>query len=113
VIDSKGNPVPSQFDPFVLWWGKDRSVKWLLVDILANVPRNGEATYSLMKCGRSLRSALEVLETNKTIEVVTGPLKAAVSKERGTILEEVSLDIDGDSKFSRSGRMIKPDELKW
>lgn len=56
---------------------------------------------------------MEVLETNKTIEVVTGPLKAAVSKERGTILEEVSLDIDGDSKFSRSGRMIKPDELKW
>jgi len=111
VIDTKGNTVPSQFDPFVLWWGKDRSVKWLLVDILANVSRNGETIYSLVKCERSPRSELKVLESDKTVEVVTGPLKAVISKERGTILESVFLDIDRDTEFSRSERMIKPDEL--
>ena len=47
VFDDQGNQVPSQFDPFVLWWGKDRSIKWMLVDMMASINKETPSQYFL------------------------------------------------------------------
>ena len=115
VLDAAGKEVPAQFDPFVKWWSRDGSAKWLLVDFLADVPAGGESKYWLvMKPGPGARAAraaspLRVTETDSAVEVVTGPMKVIISKERGTLIESAWLDLDGDGRFADRERVIRPD----
>ncbi|MFP3982477.1 MAG: hypothetical protein ACLFV2_02140 [Desulfurivibrionaceae bacterium] len=111
VVDQKGRTVPAQLKPFVLWWGRDGSVKWLLVDLLADVPADGKAEYRLVSKKSSSEKKLRIKETEDSITVFTGPLKAVVSKTRGTVLEEVYNDINLDGSFDSSERIIHPDQL--
>ncbi|MFO8030981.1 MAG: hypothetical protein R6U22_00390, partial [Desulfohalobiaceae bacterium] len=108
VVDRQGNQVPAQFDPFVLWWGRDGSVKWLLVDILTDVPAQGRAEYSLVRKEPAAEDRLRLEETQESITVHTGPLKAVISKTRGTVLEEVYLDRNQDGSFQEKERIIQP-----
>lgn len=110
VQDRQGNLVPAQFDPFVLWWGRDGSVKWLQVDLLADVPAQGKAEYSLVRREPAAEDRLRLEETQESITVHTGPLKAVISKTRGTVLEEVYLDRNQDGEFAEQERIIKPHE---
>ncbi len=111
VLDGKGRPVPAQFNPFVKWWGRDGSVKWVLVEFQADVPPGGEARYTLTdgETAAPPKTPLIVRETKEAIEVVTGPLRALISKKRGTLIEEAYLDLDGDGKFAETERFVKPD----
>lgn len=111
IIDEKGSAVPAQFDPFVLWWGKDKSVKWLLVDMFADVHPNKETKYWIVKNKKQTKSDLKVFENEKVVEVVTGSIKAVISKQKGSILDTVYLDMNKDHRFSLNERLIKPDPL--
>ncbi|WP_028575405.1 hypothetical protein [Desulfonatronovibrio hydrogenovorans] len=109
VVDTDGQVVPAQFDPFVLWWGRDGSVKWLLVDLLVDVPAMGKAEYRLVHAQGFVDDPIRIQETEVDITVYTGPLKAVISKKRGSILEEVYIDSDGTGSFSSHDRIIRPD----
>lgn len=113
VIDAQGRPVPAQFAPFARWWGRDGSVKWLLVDLLADVPGQGRSDYRLVRHVESAppapASPLHVNVGPDSVTVVTGPLKAVISKTRGTILEEVRIDRNGDGRFTADEQVIRPD----
>lgn len=103
VVDDQGRPAPAQFDPFVLWWGKDKSVKWLRVDMMAPAGQKQGTPYFLIHKktpAAQNETPLRVAETPEEIVVTTGPLKAVISKQRGTILESVFIDDE---------RIIRPD----
>ena len=111
VVDQQGNAVPAQFEPFVLWWGRDRSVKWLLVDVLAEVPPHGKAHYRLVRKQNVSEGSLRVSDNKSEVVVHTGRLKAVISKDRGTILDRVYLDADHDGEFASDELVIRPDRL--
>lgn len=108
VFDSKGNELVSQFDPFVLWWGKDRSVKWLLVDLFADIEANSRQLFWIRKKKSASKSSIKIREGKNEIEVITGPLKALINKKKGTILDSVFIDIDGDNTFTLDEQIISP-----
>ena len=49
LYDGKGAAVPAQFRVLERWlnFGEDKSLKWLLVTFLADVPKDGKAVYHL------------------------------------------------------------------
>ncbi len=102
IVDSQGSQIPAQFDPFVLWWGKDRSVKWLGIDMIPHGKDPGTSRYVLTTGNKQAagKGLLQVFESEHDITVETGPLKAVVSKQRGTLLESV---------FVEGRQVIQPD----
>lgn len=110
VVDEQGRSVPAQFEPLALWWGRGGSVKWLLVDLLADVPPNGRADYRLVRGKGAAPSGLQVLESKKSVIVNTGPLRAVISRTRGTVIDEIHVDRNGDGRFGPDERVIRPDE---
>jgi len=47
LFDAAGKPVPAQFQVTDRWWAFDKSVRWVLVSFVADVPAKGAAVYTL------------------------------------------------------------------
>jgi len=91
--DPAGNSVPAQFRVLSRW--PDGGVKWVLVDFQGDVGEGGEAIYALC-CGERRKearpeSALEIVEEEERVEICTGPLRFAVSRERYGLFERAEL----------------------
>ena len=110
IQDDSGKPVAAQFKPFVYWWGKDGSVKWLLIDVLSDVKPGRTTRYFITKNkNKGPKSPVSAKVHGDKIVVYTGRLKAVISRERGTLLETVHIDLDNDKKFEPDERVIEPD----
>lgn len=86
-----GQPALAQLRPLERW--PDGSVRWLLVDFLADVAAGGRATYTLSDGGpRAPRGGSRVrLERRGGRHVLdTGPLRLAVDDTGATLLAEVA-----------------------
>ncbi|NOZ22658.1 MAG: hypothetical protein GXP25_16395 [Planctomycetes bacterium] len=104
VLDPKGAEVPLQTKVLARW--PDRSIKWVLLDFQANVPKGGESIYT-MEYGTEVKRAepktpLMVEEGQDTITVVTGPVKLVLNKKKFDFLGKVWLDQNGDGKFTNN-----------
>lgn len=95
VVDAQGNAVPAQFRVLARWDG-DRSdtgrpIKWLLVDLQADVPANGTAKYRLVSYPYplTLSNAVTVSEDDGGVTVDTGPLQFRVSRRGFNLFEWV------------------------
>jgi hypothetical protein len=109
VVGPDGRPVPCQFTVMDRWWiEKDPSIRWLLVDFVADVPATEERVYFLRDDGgKTAPTALKVTETDGKVTVVTGPLKFSVSKTAFNVIDEAWYDQDGDGAFSPKEQYIK------
>jgi len=101
VLSPGGQAVPSQVQPWVRWG--DGSIKWLMVDFLADVPAGGRARYQLAP-GRagSAGKRISVQKSGNSVTVNTGPLKFTVT---GSGIQQVWLDLNGNGNFEASEKI--------
>ena len=115
VLSPEGREVPAQFTATVFWpMSRERaqregSLKWVLVDFAAALGPKAEAAYAV-EFGSEVRRAtssskLRADESDRTITVVTGPLKVVIDKTRFNVFRAVSFDKDRDGRFAESERV--------
>lgn len=94
VLDGAGAELPSQAMASSLW--PDGSLRWALVDLLADVDADAEADlaveYGSAVSRAPVPDALGVTEHQDGIEISTGPLQATVRTDRMTLLEDVRVN---------------------
>jgi len=87
VVDTaSGQPIEAEGRALALW--PDRSVKWLLVDLLATVPANGSVQLELRPVPgvSAVRGpGIEVIDSAGVIQLDTGAVRLEVSRERGSV----------------------------
>ncbi|MCE5270862.1 hypothetical protein LLH00_06210 [bacterium] len=106
VISPEGKPVAGQFEALAFW--PDKSIKWLLVDFLADCQPRGKVTYSLRDSGEKAKpSALVLQRTDRGVTVSTGPLRCELSRERFDLFENVFLDHDRNGSFEPGERVSR------
>ena len=137
IVDAAGKPVPCQFSVMDRWWsetgGEGRgtrdeakdgaapaprtsppapavqpSIRWVLVDFVAEVYADETATYYLRDDGGEAAPAtkLKVLEDDDRVTVDTGPLKFTVSKKAFNLFDEAWYDQNGDGRFSDEEKYV-------
>ncbi len=91
VLDGAGDEAVAQVT-ITSFWGDD-SIRWALVEFLADADAHEEAGYAVEYGSAVTRAAvadaLVIDDTADALVVSTGPLQATVSKTRGTVLEDV------------------------
>ena len=103
-----GGALPVQCEVLVRWPG-DGSLRHLLVHFQPDLPAWSNRVVTLEDGAPLLPTqAVTVAETASNIMITTGPLQCIVSKQRGTLLESVWLDQDGDGQFAESEAIISP-----
>jgi exo-rhamnogalacturonan lyase-like protein len=107
VVDANGKDVPCQFRVLSRYWLQDKSVKWLLVDLQANVPAKGKTTYHLMTgAPPAAKSALTATKTAAGITVDTGMVKVEIPAKGFRLLNKVWFDVDGNGAFAADELMV-------
>ncbi len=94
LVDDDGREIPSQIGVTTRWWGRDDSVRWALLDFEIDLPANGRRQVWLTNDSPAAPVAdpIRVDETDETITVETGGLRAIVSRRTGQLLEAVEID---------------------
>lgn len=91
LLDAAGHVVPCQFTPLARWGGAPddatKPVRWLLLDLQANVPANGVATYRLRDGGGPTPTypPLSVSEDGAGVTIDTGAITYRLRKEDGRL----------------------------
>jgi hypothetical protein len=96
-----GERIPIQTEPLAIW--RDGSLKWLLLDFQASVPKAGLKKFKLTEAkenGPALKSALKISESPERFVINTGPLEFEISKNRFGVLEHLRLDQNGDGRLA-------------
>ncbi|MGQ9525663.1 MAG: exo-rhamnogalacturonan lyase family protein, partial [Armatimonadota bacterium] len=87
VVDNQGNAVPAQFRVLARWNGprddSTRPIKWLLVDLQADVPARGTAVYKLVSYPALPLSypAVSVTDDGEGVTVDTGALQFRIRRK--------------------------------
>ncbi|MBW7996440.1 MAG: hypothetical protein FVQ81_07730 [Candidatus Glassbacteria bacterium] len=107
IVDGSGKPVTAQFEKTASW--PDGSVKWLLVDFVANCPSDGTARYTLTDRGTGPPdvSPLKVERDGDGVTVSTGPLRCRLDREGFDLFSDVYLDRDGSGSFEDSEKVSR------
>ncbi len=110
VLTDKGVEIPLQARVISTW--PDGSVKWVLLDFFADVPKGKGVRYQL-EYGRGVKS--NAAESGKVflkerpdggVEVTTGPLRFTVSGSADNLFDQVWLDSDGDGSFADNEKIL-------
>lgn len=100
LLDDEARPVRSFQRPVVLGRWNDGSVKWLLLDFMADVPAGATARFTLCSvAGHVPPEGIELEERDDAFVVDTGALRAEIPRGRGGLLGRVWLDANGDGAF--------------
>jgi hypothetical protein len=109
IVDAAGKPVPCQFSVMDRWWAEaEPSLRWVLVDFVAEVYADEIATYYLRDDGgeKAPATPLKVAEDADKVTVVTGPLKFTVSKKAFNLFDEAWYDQNGDGQFQDEEKYV-------
>lgn len=93
VQTSGGTDVPAQFRVLSRW--SDNSVRWVLVDFLANTTSGGLYQLNNGGSGSATGTNLNVVNGASSITVNTGALTFTVSKNSFRLFESILIDRDG------------------
>lgn len=108
LVDEMGSEVPCQFTPTVRW-GRDQSIRWVLLDFQASVPGFSMRPYFLRdEPARPIENPVTVKEDKDRIFVTTGPLCFAVRKKGFNLIDEAWLDETGLGVFDDGNRIVAP-----
>ena len=108
-----GSPVPARFQALGRWAAAptdtNAPIRWLLVDFTAGVPALGTNLWTLTGSapGPAL-PAVAITETATNIFLTTGPARFELSKTRGSLLDAVWLDRNGDTAFAADEQIVFP-----
>ncbi|MFC5989101.1 hypothetical protein [Marinicrinis lubricantis] len=98
LCDEAGRSVPAQFVP--LGWQADQStIKWLLVQCVADVPAGGKRTYTLKLADRPKEPAdqtrLVASKSSSGIVLDTGKIRVWIDKQKPLLSNAMALEGDG------------------
>lgn len=102
----QGQEESAQFSVMARW--RDGSIRWLKCHFQADVSANSTAVYRLEEGMSVMESTLSVSESSDRIQINTGVLRLAVSKEAFNLFDEVHLDLNGNGSYEASERMVAP-----
>ncbi len=107
ILDAKGDAVPAQFEALATW--PDGTVKWLLVNFVANSPANAKTQYRLTDSGKRPAGSppLAVSEREDAVTVETGVLRCVLNRKSFDLFQEVYLDHDRNGQFSDAERVTR------
>jgi hypothetical protein len=93
LLDSGGREVDCQFTVLSRYWGRDNSLRWVLLDFQADVPAGGKTVYRLTndKPAAAAADAIKVEDGADAVTVSTGALKVVISKKRCSLFESVAV----------------------
>ncbi len=114
LADRSGNFVASLQKPVPLVRWPDGSVKWLLVDFLADVPAGGKAEFTLGLGARAGGKApvIRISDGGGGYTVDTGVLKAVINKSRFTFIEKAWVDADSNGSYGSDELVVSgPGEM--
>lgn len=95
IVTAEGEAIPAQVEQTATWRGPDGPVRWALVS--TRLERDGEYFVEYgSEVSREVPAGIEITETAEALVVDTGAMRAAISKLRGTVLDEVVLS-DGEA----------------
>ena len=113
LFDADGNPLPCQILPTVT--APDGTLTWVLVDFQTDLAPGEVKRFSLRRAAGPRPAAAQPVRINQdtdSLTVVTGPLKAVISKKHFDLFEEMWLDRDGDGRFEADEAMLGPREKR-
>ena len=119
IVDSGGVTVPAQFEVLNRWWGRDNSIRHVMVHFQPSVVAyqgtvgSGTATYTLKNdgTGNASSTSLSVSPTTQnaaSYTIITGPLKITVNKASFNIIDGAWLDLNNDGIFAAAEQLITP-----
>ncbi|MFA7158931.1 MAG: LamG-like jellyroll fold domain-containing protein [Kiritimatiellia bacterium] len=105
IVNEKGEETPAGFSATATWDDANGPVRWAIAHALLR--RGGEY---FLEYGSDVKAAspagIKITESDKTIEINTGPLCAVLSREHASIVETAALDLDGDGRFSAREELV-------
>lgn len=109
LLDEQGALVPASIETRCRWL-EDKSVKWVTVHFLANVPAHGFRQFRLVRSTALLPdSPLKVERREKQIVVVTGPAKFIIPSDRLAPFDQVYLLPNGSTgREPQRGLLAQP-----
>ena len=107
VRDPRGAEVPFQSRILATW--PDKSIRWLQVDLQADVAPKG-GTGFFLEYGKEIKkpsigSPLVLEGKDSEYRVVTGPLAFTVSRKNFNLFDEVYIDLNHDQQFTPEERI--------
>ncbi len=109
-VDNLGMDVPAQVQVLNRWPGRDGSIRHVMLHFQATVGADGETEYTLRADGppEPPETPVTVTDGAERVEVVTGPLRFFVHKQRFNVIDELSLDLDGSGTFESTELLVAP-----
>lgn len=107
VLDSQGQVVPASIETRARWLG-DKSLKWVTVHFVTDLPAYGKQAYTLVSSHAPLPpSGLMVEQADQAITVVTGPAKFVMPTDRFAPFDQVYVREDQTKPFGDEDKMLK------
>ena len=99
IVDARGNPVPAQFEVTATWGPESSHVRWLLIDLLADI-RDGKAEPVFLEFGKDVKpvaqeTGLRIERLDRDVLVHTGAVRFRVGPVSGMLGSFVLLTGDG------------------
>lgn len=103
--------MPAQFAALARW--PDGSIKWLLVDFVADCPANSSATYRLADSGaRPAKMPSPAVEDSEdAVRTETDVMRCVMDRKQFNMFRSVHLDHDRNGIFSESERITAPAQV--
>ena len=110
LLDEAGKEVPAQFRPLARWWNGDNSLRWVLVDFIADIGSFQTRTFRLADGGRGGPgdSPLKVAVTDGSITVTTGAAEFVINRKRFNLFDRVRVDRNGDGRYEGDEECLSP-----
>jgi hypothetical protein len=106
LLDANGEAVLASIEPRARWLG-DKSLKWVTVHFLADLPPNGKLTYALATSDTpSPTSRIDVQEAEDAITVVTGPAMFVIPKDRFAPFDQVFVRSNVEEDFAEDDAIL-------
>ena len=107
LLDAQGNVVVASIEPRARWLG-DKSLKWVTVHFVTDLPANEQKMYKLVTSEAFLPpSELVVTQANNVVTVVTGPAKFVIPTDRFAPFDQVYIRTDLAKDFADADALLQ------
>ena len=108
LLDAQGREVLAQCRELSRWWPRSESIRWLLVQFLADCPAGGRAVYRLVHgvAPAEAKTPLVVRERPDHIDVVTGRARFRFAKGAFRLFDGIWADANGDGRFDEREALL-------
>lgn len=105
IVDAQGSEAPAELRTTATWDGPDGPVRWALVHARLRRDRDYFLEY-----GTDVKAVpapgIRITESEAAIEIDTGPMRVTLSRQVASVVETVTLDLDGDGQRGADEELV-------